>query len=105
MKKIVTLLGFGVLALTGCTFSANFTISPDALATAAAERLVEVTGSPVTPDIDCGDESIALVADTSLTCALTVEGVEGVYDADIVITEVSGTDFHFNVQVAEEPRA
>lgn len=110
MKKSIILFSMatmGALALAGCTFSAyaNLTVAPGSLETAVAEELRAQIGGEVTPNLDCGEDHIDLVEDTTVTCALSVDGYDEVYDAEVTITEVDGTDYSFFVQVADEPRA
>lgn len=95
-----------VVLLAGCSVSAsaNLTVPASQLASEAAAVLQEQVGSPQAPEIDCGDDQIDLVEGTTVDCVLTdpVSGTE--YDTEIVVTEVDGTDYSFDTQVADTPR-
>jgi hypothetical protein len=94
-----------VALLTGCTFSVGVntapTVPPEDIETLAADELEAQTG--VRPDIDCGDDEIPVEADTSITCLLVdpVAGLE--FDTVITFTEVDGTNYAFDIQVADVP--
>lgn len=94
-----------VALLAGCTFSVGVntapTVPPEDIEATAAEALENVTG--VLPSIDCGDDDIAVEVDTSITCVLVdpVAGLE--FDAVITFTEVSGSEYSIDVQVADVP--
>lgn len=90
--------------LAGCTASANFTVSADALASEVATTLQNEVGSEQPPNIDCGEESISVVVGETVQCELTVPEDPGVWDTTVTITEVDGTEYAFDVQVAEQPR-
>ncbi len=57
----------------------------------------------VRPDIDCEDDLPAEEGAT-ITCALTVDGEDGVYDVTMTTTSVDGDTAQFDVQVADQPR-
>lgn len=105
LTSVSVALGATVL-LAGCTFdaNANFTVSASSLADEAAAALHEQVGAPQPPHLDCGSGQVDMVVDKSIPCELTVEGDDAVYDATIVITEVDGRDYSFEVNVAEQPR-
>lgn len=91
------------LALAACTASANFTVNADALATEVAVTLQREVDSDAPPHMYCGDESIDLVAGMTVLCELTVPDETAIWDTWVTITEVDGTEYAFDVQVAEEP--
>lgn len=91
-------------ALTGCSASANFTVDPDAFATEVANTLQQQVGADTPPNIDCGDESIDIVEGETVECELTVPDVTDIWDTTVTITEVDGTEYGFDVEVAEDPR-
>ena len=103
MKKIISamIIATALLFSAGCTVTANLTISPSSLATEVAKAL-ETNG--VRPNIDCGSDPIPLVNGTTVICALSVDGDPNVYDVTVVISEVDGTNYHFNAKVADTPR-
>ena len=91
--------------LAGCVFTPGTntapTVPPEDLETLAADSLEEQTG--IRPTIDCGDERIPVKADTSVTCLLVdpVAGLE--FDTVITFTEVEGSDYSIDIQVADVP--
>lgn len=89
-----------LFALSGC--SVTPTVSADAVASTAEDALEEQVGSR--PDIDCGDDSIPLEEGTEVTCALTAEGLDGVYDAQVTLSDIEDGTYHVNVEVADQPR-
>lgn len=102
---IPSVLVAGVLALTaGCSASANFTVTPDTLAEHVATKLQELVGTDAPPTIDCGDESIDVVEGEVVTCELTEDGSPDVYPVTVTITSVEGTNYSFDISVADEPR-
>lgn len=113
MIRLGTRAGSALIAVTvaavvaGCTGSAsiNYTLNPEALADEASRALQEAAGTTEGPDIDCGEDQIDVVAGEQVICALSVEGDPDVYDAVVTFTNVEGTDYSFDVQVAETPRA
>jgi hypothetical protein len=96
---------FAVALLAGCTFNVGLntapTVPPDEIETLAADELEEVTG--LRPTIDCGDDDIPVEVDTSVTCLLVdpVAGLE--FDTVITFTEVTGTTYVVDIQVADVP--
>ncbi len=93
----------GALLLTGCVFSPGAinapTVPADDVATTAEDALEEQVGQR--PEIDCGDEPIHLVVDAQVTCLLIdpVAGLE--FDTVLTFTAVSGTDYEFDIAVAD----
>ena len=102
---LVPLAALAATLLAGCTFSVGLntapTVPPEDIASVAADKLEEITGTR--PDIDCGSEPIPLEDNTSVTCLLTdpVAGLE--YDVVLSFTEVSGTNYAFDIDVASVP--
>jgi hypothetical protein len=96
----------GIVLLSACSVSAsaNLTVSPGKVATEAEDALEKVVGSR--PEIDCGDEQVDLVDGTVVACELTDPTTTGSrYDTAVTLSEVDGTSFHIDVDVAEEPKA
>lgn len=91
------------LALSGCTFTANLTVSADEVANTAENALEAQVGSR--PDIDCGADDVALVNGTVVDCVLTDPATSAEYDAVVTISEVDGTKYRVDVTVADSPRA
>lgn len=89
--------------LAGCTFSVGLDTAPTVPASeiesAAATALEDQTG--VRPDIDCGEEPIAVEEGRSFTCLLIdpIAGLE--FDVVITFNEVDGDDYFFDIQVAD----
>jgi len=107
-SRSLTLVPVAALAATllaGCTWSVGLntapTVPPDEIASVAADKLEELTGTR--PDIDCGTEPIPLKDDTSVTCLLTdpTTGLE--FDVVLRFTEVSGSNYAFDIDVASVP--
>ncbi len=107
-SRSLTLIPVAALAVTllsGCVFSVGVntapTVPPEDIETLAADQLEEQVG--VRPTIDCGDDDITVEADTSITCLLVdpVAGLE--FDTVITFTEVDGTNYAFDIQVADVP--
>jgi hypothetical protein len=102
---LIPVAAFAVTLLAGCTFSVGVntapTVPPEDIETLAADKLEEQVG--VRPTIDCGDEDIAVEADTSITCLLVdpIAGLE--FDTVITFTEVDGDNYAFDIQVADVP--
>lgn len=104
----LTLIPVAALAATllgGCTFSVGVNnapmVPPEDIETRAAEQLEEQVG--VRPTIDCGDDEIPVEAGTSVTCLLVdpVAGLE--FDTLVTFTEVDGTHYAFDIEVADVP--
>ena len=87
------------LGLSGCSFSANLTVSASKVAETAADALEEKVGSR--PDVDCGKEDVALVDGTIVECLVTDPATALEYDAPVTISDVSGTTFRVSVDVAQ----
>ncbi len=102
---LVPIAALAVTLLAGCVFSPGVntapTVPPEDIETLAADELEQLTG--VRPTIDCGDDEIAVEANTSITCLLVdpVAGLE--FDTVITFTEVDGTNYAFDIQVADVP--
>lgn len=91
------------LLLSGCTFTANLTVPPGSVATAAEDALEAKVG--YRPVIDCGDKDVNLVNGTKVDCVLTDPATSIEYDAKVVIGEVKGLDYRVDITVADQPRA
>ncbi|MDE0572199.1 DUF4333 domain-containing protein [Demequina sp. B12] len=87
------------VGLAGC--SANVTVAPEDVETTVEDSLEAQFG--IRPVIDCGDDNIDLVVDEQVTCLLSTEDDPTEFDVDVVFTEVDGTEFSLDYQVAEEP--
>ena len=102
---LVPVAALAVALLSGCVFNVGLNTSPKVdpatIEEAAAAKLEEQTG--VRPQIDCGDDDIPLEKNTSVTCLLVdpVAGLE--FDVVMTFTEVVGTDFSFDIKVADVP--
>ncbi|PWD50762.1 hypothetical protein C8046_09005 [Serinibacter arcticus] len=91
------------LLLTACSASANLTVSPEKIAEEAEGALEAQIGSR--PDIDCGEENVDLVDGTVVDCLLTDPETMSQFDTTVTLSEVDGTNFKIDVQVASEPNA
>ncbi|HEU4848879.1 MAG TPA: hypothetical protein VFS93_00530 [Terrimesophilobacter sp.] len=102
LAPALTLTAFALL-LSGCTFTANLTVSPDAVAKTVEDSLEEKVGTR--PDVDCGEEQVDLVNGTVVECVLTAPETLDEYDTTVVINKVEGTDYRVDYTVADQPRA
>ncbi|MFF7291514.1 hypothetical protein ACFY9N_03175 [Microbacterium sp. NPDC008134] len=93
--------GLLATALTGCTFSASATASPDEIASLAEDALEAEVGQR--PEIDCGDDSIPLEQGSVVSCLLTDPSTGSEFDADVTLSKVDGTNVTVSVQVADTP--
>jgi hypothetical protein len=92
-----------MLALAGCSMSVTKTVSPEAVAEAAATNLEKEVG--VRPEMDCGDEAIEFAAGTTVDCVLTDPDTGTSFDAEVTLETLEGTDdLGVAVQVADTPR-
>lgn len=89
------------LLLAGCSFraSASLTVPASDIEDTAAGALEEQVGTR--PDLDCGDERVKLIDDTTVDCTLTDPSSGSEYDAVVTISDVEGTKYHVAVQVAD----
>jgi hypothetical protein len=107
-SRSLTLIPFAALAatlLSGCVFSVGVNnalkVAPEEIELLAADELEAQVG--VRPTIDCGDDDIPVEADTSVTCLLVDPGTGLEFDTVITFTEVEGTNYAFDIQVADVP--
>ncbi|MFG6444068.1 DUF4333 domain-containing protein [Microbacterium sp. P07] len=93
------------LALGGCSVNIGTasttptTVESDQVAELAEDALEEQVGRR--PDIDCGPDDFELENGASRTCTLTDPEDGKNYDADVELSDVAGTQFHVDVQVAD----
>jgi len=90
-------------ALAGCTASAsaNLTVPASKIAQDAEGALAEIGEA----DVDCGDGTVDLVDGEVVECELTDPATGTVYDTTVTLSDVEGTNYHVDVQVAETPKA
>jgi hypothetical protein len=102
-SRLALLVAAGLIAtaLTGCTFSASATASPDEIASLAEDALEAEVGQR--PEIDCGEDSIPLKQGTTVTCLLTDPASDLEADADVTLTKVDGNNVTVSVKVADTP--
>jgi Domain of unknown function (DUF4333) len=105
MKRTIsaTAAVLGVLVLGACsvTASANRTVGAEQIADEAEGALEEQVGQR--PDIDCGDDQVDLVDGEVVDCELTDPGTGSEYDTTVTLSNVDGTNFDIDVQVADQP--
>ena len=92
------------LLLSGCSFSFTpqiLEVEGSDVATVVEDKLEETVGAR--PEVDCGDDKVQLEVGNTLTCVLTdpASGLE--YDVVITFTEVEGTEYAFDFEVADLP--
>jgi hypothetical protein len=96
------------LALGGCSIDIGTsnttptTVGSDEVAELAEDALEEEVGSR--PEIDCGEDDFELEDGASRTCTLSDPETGSEYDADVELSDVAGTEFRVEVDVATEPR-
>ncbi|MFG6504595.1 DUF4333 domain-containing protein [Microbacterium sp. P05] len=104
---LATAFAGGVLLLGGCSVeigTANTTpttVSSDQVSEVAENALEEQVGRR--PEVDCGDDEFELENGASRTCTLTDPETGTEYDADVELSDVAGTEFQVEVNVATEP--
>lgn len=94
-------LGIG---LSGCSFSASTgttSVPSDQVSTLAEDALEEQVGQR--PEIDCGSEDFPLEDGASRVCLLTDPASGTEYDAEVTLSDIEGTTYHVDVQVASSP--
>ena len=93
----------GILVLGACsvTASANRTVGAEQIADQAEGALEEQIGQR--PEIDCGDDQVDLVDGEVVDCELTDPASGDEYDTTVTLSDVDGTEYHIDVQVAEQP--
>lgn len=92
---------FGIAACSA-SVSANLTVPAAQVADTAEDALEEEIGRR--PEIDCGSKQIALTDGEQVACVLTDPETGSLFDADVTISGVDGTDYIVTVQVADTPR-
>jgi hypothetical protein len=105
-RNLTLVVATAAIAMTlgGCSFS--FTpqireIAASDVATAVEDKLEEKFGSR--PAVDCGDDDVKLEVSATLTCELTDPATDLEYDVVITFTEVKGTNYEFDFEVADSP--
>lgn len=100
-------LGAVVLAstLAGCTASASAyrTISPESFESTVMKALQKI--SDATPEVDCGNEDIALKDGDQVHCDVNAKGYDVVYDSVVTITTKGAKDYSVHVEVDEQPKS
>jgi len=96
-RSIFAVIPLAFLVLTACGAP---TESPDKIADLASDALGDEVGEKP-DDLDCGEDDITIEKDATVDCTLTHEGVE--QTAKVTVTEVDGSDYKINVQLAESP--
>ncbi len=93
----------GILVLGACsvTASANRTVGAEQIADQAEGALEEQIGQR--PEIDCGDDQVDLVDGEVVDCELTDPASGDEYDTTVTLSDVDGTEYHIDVQVADQP--
>ena len=92
-----------MVLLAGCSVSGNLTIPAERVAEQAASALQEQTGNPEPPEVDCGDDSVDLKDGEVVDCVLTDPTNGTDYATTVTLSNVDGTNFDIDVQVADTP--
>jgi hypothetical protein len=90
-----------LMAVASCQASANLTVSASSLADQVADGL-ERDG--LKPNIDCGSDAVDLVEGKVVYCTLSVTGDSAEYDVTVTLSDIDGTKYHFDAQVADQPK-
>jgi hypothetical protein len=108
ITAIATLTATIALAVTlsGCTVSASSsgsrTVTPDAFERVVVDALADV--SDATPEVDCGEDDIAIEDGAEVHCDVNTAGYDVVYDSVSTISTDGGDDYHVDVEVADQPK-
>lgn len=89
-------------ALAGCTVTTSLTVDSSNVENAAARALEKQVGSK--PTIDCGSKQIDLVDGTTVHCTVGAPGDSTEYDSVVTISDVHGTKYHVEIEVASTPK-
>ncbi|GAA1491827.1 hypothetical protein [Curtobacterium herbarum] len=100
-------LGAAVLATTlaGCTASASVyrTVSPDSFESTVVKALQKI--SDATPEVDCGDDDIALKDGAKVHCDVNTKGYDVVYDSVVTISTKGTESYSVHVEVDDQPKS
>lgn len=99
MRIAVSALAVALL-LTGCSFtgSASLTVPASTIEKQAKGALESQLGDAF--EIDCGDDDVTLIDGTEVDCVLTDDETGEEYDTVVTISDVDGTNYHIDVDVA-----
>lgn len=94
-----------VTALSGCSASASVsrTVSADSFERVVVTALSKI--SDATPEVDCGDDSIAIEDGAEVHCDVNTAGYDVVYDSVATISTDGGDDYHVDVAVDDAPKS
>lgn len=94
-----------IAALSGCSASATVsrTVTADSFEGTVVKALSKV--SDATPEVDCGDDAIALEDGAEVHCDVNTAGHDVVYDSVVTISTDGGDDYHVDVAVDDEPKS
>ncbi|MCU1480140.1 MAG: hypothetical protein JWQ19_926 [Subtercola sp.] len=91
------------VALAGCSFNSNVTMSPTDFAKQVSEQFQKQLN--VTPIVDCGTAQIDIVEGAVVHCDFSATDSPDVhYDSTTTISNVHGTDFHIDTKVDDHPK-
>ena len=104
MKLALPVIALALL-LSGCTFSgsASLTVPAGTIEKQAKEALVDQLGDAF--EIDCGKDDVKLIDGTEVECVLIDDANGEEYDTVVTISDVNGTKYHIDVDVAGNPEA
>ncbi|WIB27033.1 DUF4333 domain-containing protein [Curtobacterium sp. MCSS17_015] len=99
--------GAAMLATTlaGCSASASVsrTISPDRFEATVVEALQKL--SDAEPEVDCGDDQIAIEDGNEVHCDVNTAGYDVVYDSLVRISTEDGEQYSVHVEVDDQPKS
>lgn len=107
--KHVTGVALGAVALAttlaGCSASASVyrTVSPESFESTVVKALQKT--SDATPEVDCGDEQIALKDGDQVHCDVNAKGYDVIYDSVVTISTKGTKSYSVHVEVDEQPKS
>ncbi|MBF4597674.1 hypothetical protein ITJ50_11820 [Curtobacterium sp. VKM Ac-2889] len=97
----VTLSGCTVTTSTS-TASSSRTVTPEAFEQVVVDALADI--SDATPEVDCGEDDIAIEDGAEVHCDVNTAGYDVVYDSVSTISTDGGDEYHVDVEVADQPK-
>ncbi|MBF4615708.1 hypothetical protein [Curtobacterium sp. VKM Ac-1376] len=103
ISAIIATIALAV-TLSGCTASASTTrtVTPEAFERVVVTALEKI--SDATPEVDCGEDDIAIEDGADVHCDVNTAGYDVVYDSVASISTDGGDAYHVDVQVDDQPK-
>ncbi|WP_159498773.1 hypothetical protein [Microbacterium sp. 18062] len=103
IRSAAILLVLPVLALVGCTASANLTVDAGKISEQATEALHQSNPELEIVEIDCGDGNVDLVEGEIVDCVATDTTSGAELGAKVTLSDVEGTSYHLSVKIDDAP--